>query len=406
MVVPPILSCKSPAYKLRLKRTLDQNTVLPMKDNVIKFLKSKDYVFLDELGKGACGRTVKLKDEVIDEVFVCKKYEPFDDALKDELFSKFIQEIKLLYLLNHRNVVRVFNYYIYPEQTTGYILMEYIEGSDIEKYVSENPHHINEIFTQTINGFTHLEKCQILHRDIRPLNIMVSHEGVVKVIDFGFGKMAVSDLDFDKSISLNWWCEPPQDFKDETYDFRTEIYFVGKLFRKVCTENMIETFKYGDLSLKMCEPNPIDRYQSFQEISRAISETMFVEDEFTDDELYSYRSFSKTLDDSIVKIADDCKYYEDISLIQKKIEDCYRSCMLEEKVPSNNLIARCFLNGGYYFSKQVQFPVSQLKWFLELLRSSSKDKKKIIIDNVFTKLDSIKRYSDNPDINFDDDIPF
>ena len=83
-----------------------------MKDNVIKFLKSKDYVFLDELGKGACGRTVKLKDEVIDEVFVCKKYEPFDDALKDELFSKFIQEIKLLYLLNHRNVVRVFNYYI------------------------------------------------------------------------------------------------------------------------------------------------------------------------------------------------------------------------------------------------------------------------------------------------------
>ena len=133
---------------------------------------------------------------------------------------------------------------------------------------------------------------------------------------------------------------------------------------------------------------------------------MFVEDEFTDDELYSYRLFSKTLDDSIVKIADDCKYYEDISLIQKKIEDCYRSCMLEEKVPSNNLIARCFLNGGYYFSKQVQFPVSQLKWFLELLRSSSKDKKKIIIDNVFTKLDSIKRYSDNPDINFDDDIPF
>ena len=94
-----------------------------MKDNVIKFLKSKDYVFLDELGKGACGRTVKLKDEVIDEVFVCKKYEPFDDALKDELFSKFIQEIKLLYLLNHRNVVRVFNYYIYPEQTTGYCLL-------------------------------------------------------------------------------------------------------------------------------------------------------------------------------------------------------------------------------------------------------------------------------------------
>jgi eukaryotic-like serine/threonine-protein kinase len=85
-----------------------------MKDNIIKFLKSKDFLMLEELGRGACGKTVKLYDEVIKETFVCKKYEPFNGEQKEELFGNFIQEIKLLYLLNHNNVVRVFTYYIYP----------------------------------------------------------------------------------------------------------------------------------------------------------------------------------------------------------------------------------------------------------------------------------------------------
>jgi len=376
-----------------------------MKDNIIKFLKSKDFRFVEELGRGACGKTVKLYDEIIDETFVCKKYEPFADALKDELFDNFIQEIKLLYLLNHKNIVRVFNYYIYPEYKTGYILMEYVEGRDIETFLIDNPQKINDIFSQCVSGFLHLERSRILHRDIRPMNILVSDDAELKIIDFGFGKRANKTKDYDKSITLNWWCEPPSDFNTKVYDFKTEVYFVGKLFEKTIRERGIETFKYSGILTKMCAQSPSDRIESFAEISRALSEDRFFEIEFNEYELEIYRDFSRSIGNSVSRIESDCKYYTDSDSIQKKLEDCYRSVMLEEYVPSNNMVIRCFLNGTYYFNKSSYFSVSAIKVFIELLRSCSKDKKNIIIDNLFARLDSLERYS-NQGPDFDDEIPF
>jgi eukaryotic-like serine/threonine-protein kinase len=376
-----------------------------MKNNIVKFLKSKDFRLLGELGRGACGKTVKLYDEEIKETFVCKKYEPFQGIHKEELFDNFIQEIKLLYLLNHRNVVRVFTYYIYREHLTGYILMEHVEGNDIERYLTDNPEKINEIFTQCVSGFLHLEKCKVLHRDIRPLNILVSKDGEVKIIDFGFGKQANNLSDFDKSISLNWWCEPPSDFSNQKYDFCTEVYFVGKLFEKIIKEQNIGVFKYVGLLNKMCQIEPVNRMQSFAEVSSAINEEKFVNIEFNSNELLIYRDFSQSLDNVISKIETDCSYFDDSVLIQKKLEDLYSNVMLEEYVPSNNLVARCFLNGSYYYSKKSFFLVSELKSFIEFMRSCSKDKKNIIINNLYTRLDTIIRYSEPP-IGFNDDVPF
>ena len=67
-----------------------------MNNSIIKFVKSKDFKFIEELGSGACGKTIKLYDEVINETFVCKKYEPYSESVRKELFDNFIQEIKFL----------------------------------------------------------------------------------------------------------------------------------------------------------------------------------------------------------------------------------------------------------------------------------------------------------------------
>jgi eukaryotic-like serine/threonine-protein kinase len=185
-------------------------------NRLVEFLRKRDYMLIKELGQGACGRTVLLRDDVIGEYFVCKKYSPFYEADHKDLFENFVREIKLLHAIYHQNVVRVFNYHLYPEKFAGYILMEYILGEDIEVYSRNNPEKINEIFGQAVAGFAHLETNHILHRDIRPMNIMVRDDGVVKIIDLGFGKKVQEPFDFDKSISLNWWCEPPKEFADVT----------------------------------------------------------------------------------------------------------------------------------------------------------------------------------------------
>src|SRR5690606_22854966 len=144
---------------------------------------------------------------------------------KETYFKYFIDEIKLLHKVYHKNIVRVFNYYLYPEQVTGYILMEFIKGYKIDEYVSVNPDKLNNLFVQTIEGFAYLEENNILHRDIRPDNILVTNDGVTKIIAFGFGKTVDCD-NSDNSISLNWRYAKPDEFAQKIYDTKTEIYFV------------------------------------------------------------------------------------------------------------------------------------------------------------------------------------
>lgn len=73
---------------------------------MIQFLKQRDYEMINNnLGSGSFGQTVLLKDPFIDELFVAKKYEPYYDEDKKEFFDSFLQEIKIMYKLNHKNIV-------------------------------------------------------------------------------------------------------------------------------------------------------------------------------------------------------------------------------------------------------------------------------------------------------------
>jgi serine/threonine protein kinase len=103
-----------------------ENTELAPND-IVSFLRKRDYVFVRELGSGASGRTILLHDDVIDENIVCKKYHPHSESVRAVQFASFVREIKLLHQVHHPNVVRVFNYFIYPAQFTGYILMEHVD---------------------------------------------------------------------------------------------------------------------------------------------------------------------------------------------------------------------------------------------------------------------------------------
>ena len=101
--------------------------------------------------------------------------------------------------------------------------MEYIDGVDIEQYLTVNPNKINDLFIQTINGFKYLEERNILHRDIRPSNILISNDGIVKIIDFGFGKDVQKSVDYEKSITLNWTYSLPNDLVINSI---SSLYFV------------------------------------------------------------------------------------------------------------------------------------------------------------------------------------
>ena len=373
-------------------------------DEIVRFLRSHDYKLIKELGQGACGKTVLLVDDQIGLNFVCKKYSPYEESEREALFKNFVREIKLLHLLQHKNLVRVFNYYLYPDKFPGYILMEYVDGKDIEDFTAEFPDKLNDLFNQAIDGFSYLERSGVLHRDIRAGNLLVDNDGQLKIIDLGFGKQVNTSLDFDKSITLNWWCATPDEFRFKRYDFGTEVYFVGKLFEQLIQANSVSQFKYTDALRRMCEPEPDRRIKSFAEIDRAIRSELITETEFSDEEIETYRTFANALMSITSKIAQSAKYLTDLTKIQSKLGEIYRSSMLEWTIPDAHRIVGCFVEGGYYYKTNQTMLTETVSNFVRLLKSCGSEQAKIIIANLDTRLDTVKRY--DPDEIQDEDIPF
>jgi serine/threonine-protein kinase len=376
----------------------------------IEFNRPTKYKALKRLGAGACGETVLIHDENMDCHFVVKKYSPIfaqsespDDF--SELLRRFNHEARILFRLNHPNIVRVYIYYDYKEFNTAYILMEYIDGENIVDFSHRNPSVLDTIFEKVIDGFAHLEEKNILHRDIRPMNILVSENANPKIIDFGFGKSLEStDQDAEKSITLNWWCETPPEFARSVYDFQTEVYFVGKLFEQIITEEGLSGFKYMKLVRTMCERSRDKRYKAFSEVKNAVNEGQFEELSFSYSETTAYRNFTNSICYILSSIDTSSKYERDHDKITSNLETIYRRSMLEEHIAAPNNIISAFIKGPFKYWSSRRFETEILRDFLAMLKAMSADRQSIILENLSTRLDSVERTK--PKFDADDDIPF
>jgi serine/threonine-protein kinase len=229
------------------------------------------------------------------------------------------------------------------------------------------------VFRQTVDGFAYLEERHILHRDIRPGNLLVRQDGIVKIIDLGFGKRVQATKDFDKSISLNWWCEPPTEFAVDTYDHTTEVYFVGKLFEQLIATLGIEQFKHGALLERMCRRDPESRVKSFSDVRNDLTLNRSDDIDFAEHERESYRNFADAVVEHVTKVEIGIKYATDLDVIRTQLEAIYRNCMLEDTVPDCAPILRTFLAGQYYF-RRAGFDTWVLRDFVRFLRSAPTEK--------------------------------
>jgi len=325
----------------------------------IEFIRKKNYRFLKEIGQGGTGRTVLIKDDIIDETFICKKYSPSFEDDKDSYFNYFVGEIKLLHLVYHKNIVRVFNYFLYPEYKTGYILMEYINGQIISDYLTENPDKLEDVFLQAIEGFRYLEENNILHRDIRPENILISNNGTVKIIDFGFGK-SIAFENPSKSISLNWPYSTPNEFKENIYNSTTEVYFVGKLFEEIIKQIENLNFKFEKIITKMISKDYAKRISSFFEVYRAAISVTSNTNNFSIDEKEKYKRFADNIIPLLSKIPYESNYNKNIDEIIKRLEELYRNSQLEDILQNNSKLTSIFVAGKYSYFPKIPFQVDNL----------------------------------------------
>jgi serine/threonine-protein kinase len=373
-------------------------------NEIVEFDAKKQFIYIDKLGKGGTGDTRLFKDDRTDMFFAFKKYKPFDEKYKKEFYKRFIDEIKILFNISHLNIVRIFNYYLYDESYSGYLQMEYIKGVSIDKY---DPlpwdEDWNSIFKQALNAFEYLEENKILHRDIRPQNILIADGGKVKIIDFGFGKLINSDCIDENSILLNWpVTENPEEIIEYgEYTHSTEIYFLGKLFKKILDEKKVD-FTFTKILQKMIKVNRAERYESFSQIIRELSVGALDEFEFNDNDKNIYLKFADGMYSMISSYTNEYTTITDIDIIRKRLFNVIKINSLEKYIQSNSELIQCFITSGFTYWKKISLEVNILKEFYKLLDSSSQEKQKIIIDNLYNRISKIKINKDTSD----DELPF
>ena len=156
----------------------------------------------------------------------------------DEFLRRFINESKAISVLSHPNVVKVYD--VSFGDLIQYIVMEYIDGITLKEYIEKSgPLSWNEAvqFTlQILRGLQHAHDKGVVHRDIKPQNIMVLPDGIIKVADFGIARFARSEqvTITDKAIGSVHYISPEQ-AKGEKTDEKADIYSVGVMLYEMIT---------------------------------------------------------------------------------------------------------------------------------------------------------------------------
>lgn len=384
--------------------------------DIIKFFKQKDYIMVNNnLGSGSFGKTVVLKDPDINELFVAKKYEPKIKEDREKFYRNFLEEIRILYKMNHRNIVRIYNYYAYESIYSGYILMEFIDGKTIGEYFktyneciplfSDDPTP-DSIFIQLIDAFAYIEKHHIIHRDIREGNIMIDTTGTVKVIDFGIGKL-IESAETDDSLCSQIYRERsdtlPQEYCNKEYTSLTDMFYLAELLNRLMREVTYPDdikFSYQNILDKMMQKKAEDRYDSFEEIQEAINKHGFKALDISEEDKKIYHSFVDGLYKSLTRYTSEQQFNTSPETFCEELQRALKNNIFEKYIQKNEDVISSVVSCPYKYDNSVDIPCKAVKDFLTWYERYNSETKKIILQNIISKLSTIETLISSDDLPF------
>ena len=162
------------------------------------------------------------------------------DSISDnpQALRRFINESKAVAMLNHPNIVKILDVSVKPDHK--FIVMEYINGITLRDYMNKkqilNWREALAFITQILLALDHAHMKSVVHRDIKPQNIMVMEGGVIKVADFGIAKIpdAETVTMIDHAVGTIYYISPEQ-AKGKKIDSRSDLYSLGVMFYEMVT---------------------------------------------------------------------------------------------------------------------------------------------------------------------------
>ncbi len=199
------------------------------------------YVREEALGRGAWGVVYLARDSVIDRVVALKEiaFDPsLDEAERQDLGARSVLEARAAGALNHPNIVAVYDAGLGEAGLSFFIVMEYVEGMTLRERLASGPLPLAEaarIGAQVAAGLDHAHRLGIVHRDVKPANVLIRRDGVAKIADFGIAKVETSDLTRTGETLGSPAYMSPEQAMGQSVDFRTDIFSAGVLLYQMVT---------------------------------------------------------------------------------------------------------------------------------------------------------------------------
>ena len=185
------------------------------------------YEIIEQVGVGGMSYVYKAFDAKKKKVVAIKILKE-ELAIDDEFVKKFKSEALACKDIRQENVISAFD--VVDEDNMHYIVMEYIEGTTLNKYIKQKGKLSNEetinISLQVAKGIRAAHKKGIIHRDIKPQNIVINNDGVAKITDFGIARAITSTTKNISVIGTVHYISPEQ-VRNTKVDFRSDIYSFG-----------------------------------------------------------------------------------------------------------------------------------------------------------------------------------
>ncbi len=231
------------------------------------------YKIIEELGKGGMGKVYKAIDKKLNEEVALKLIKP-EIASDKKTLERFNNELKFARKIAHKNVGRM--YELMEEKGTHFITMEYVPGQDLRGLIRQSGQLAVgtsiSIAKQVCEGLTEAHRLGVIHRDLKPQNIMIDKEGMARIMDFGIAR-SVSGKGITGAgvmVGTPEYMSPEQVESKET-DQRSDIYSLGVILYEMVTGRL--PFE-GDTPLSVAVKHKTEAPQNPKEINTQIPEDL------------------------------------------------------------------------------------------------------------------------------------
>ena len=227
-----------------------------------------DLDIIELIGRGGMGAVYKARQHHLERIVAVKVLPPEIGA--DAAFaSRFAREAQAMARLNHPNIVSIHDFGY--TGTFCFFVMEYVEGVNLRQRIAKGPLSEEEalpLVMQICDALQYAHSQGIIHRDIKPDNILISREGQVKIADFGLAKLLLGPgagepgleqkilLATGKAFGTPHYMAPEQFFAPATVDHRADIYSLGVVIYQMLTGELPQEPRFLPLSQKNTELDP------------------------------------------------------------------------------------------------------------------------------------------------------